>query len=161
MLTPSSIRPHIHWHATGVEHLSESSGQTVFAYRLVRCLVTQCHVSGKILSFSSCSYPCYPSLLSGPGSHSFFSRAPAPTPSSLGPRLLLHLLLGSRLGDSIFFQAPARTQTLGPRLQLSSARSNPRFSPSLHSVYLCYIEYLSLQFHRQQEDIPSNVIIMY
>ena len=53
--------------------------------------------------------------------------------------------------------------SLGPRLQLCLARSNPRFSSFLHFVFLRYTEYSSLQFHFhiQQEDIPSTVIIMY
>ena len=91
-------------------------------------------------------------LLSGPGSHSIFSRVPVPTPSSLGSRFPLHLLSGPG-SHSIFFRAPAPTL---------SARSNPRFSPSLHSVFLRNCEYSSLQFHFhiQQRNIPSNVIIM-
>ena len=145
--------------------------------------ITLCHVLLN-LSSSSCSYSLLhlsslrPRLqlhlpISGP-------RLRLHLPSS-GPRLRLLLSSpGSKCPSSLEppaptpsfeFGPPAPTPSLEPRLQVSflsrapaPTPKNPRsVSPFSTFCILPRIEYSSLQFHFdiQQNDISSNVIIMY
>ena len=137
--------------------------------------ITLCHVLLNLSSFS-CSYSLLHLSSLGPPAPTPSSEfgPPAPTPSSdFGPPAQTP---SSEFGPpaptpSSEFGPPAPTPSLEPRLQGPSSLEpqlrlpkNPRsVSPFSTFCILPRIEYSSLQFHFdiQQNNISSNVIIMY